>query len=338
MKRDNIVLILVLLLAAGVSAENTAAKETAGVINDVLCRVIFILFIIAPGIGAIIITLEGIRWSASADDPGARKRAKEGIIHAVVGLIIVLVAIPLVTMVMSGTQRFYACVSYITGAGGSSTSPGVVVYGPYQQAPLIGSNDNFLTNLPLYEGWNLISTPFILSDSNISRVFANVTYDIIYAWNPVSQSWDYYVPNYGGNLTYMYVDLGYWILVKKNTSVLFYGKQPYPVRNVTLFSGWNLIGFSGYSQLPVGTALEGVDYVYLYGWNATQAMQHMYGVGWSYSSPLGIMSFRPPPKPPVMKDNGFSGMPQLSELAPGMGYWIYVDRNISWIYPTRYPS
>jgi len=341
MKYTKLLLGLPLLSAAFVSGADAAAvSETVGVINDVLCRALFILFMIAPGIGAIIITLEGIRWASSSDDPGIRKKAKEGIIHVVAGLIIVLVAIPLVAMVMAGTERFYVCVNYMTGFGGggsSYSSSGGETYGTYQPSSAVGSNDNFLTTLKLYEGWNLISTPFVLNDLNVSLVFAGLDYDIIYAWNPVAKSWDYYVPDYGGNLTYVQVDRGYWVHVGRNTSVTLYGKQPYPVRNVTLVAGWNLVGFSGYSPLPLAIALKDVDYVYIYGWNATQAMEHIYGVGWSFYSPLGIMSFQAPPKPPVMKDAGFSGMTRLDSMEPGLAYWIYVDRNMSWTYPTQYP-
>jgi hypothetical protein len=74
------------------------------VICGVLNSVRTVLYIVAGGIGVVVITLQGIKWAGSADDPGARKQAKEGIIHAIVGLIIVLVAIALVSMIFTGTS------------------------------------------------------------------------------------------------------------------------------------------------------------------------------------------------------------------------------------------
>lgn len=323
-------------MAAVASADDTTTAAT--LINDVLCKVLFILFVIAPGIGAIVVTLEGIRWIGSSEDPGARKKAKEGIIHVVVGLIIVLLAVPVVTIVMAGSSRFYTCISYISGSSGSQSEASYQVT-PYQGNTLVmGPGDNFITNLNLYEGWNLISTPFVLNNSNISNVFSGVRYDIIYSWNASSQRWDYYVPEYGGNLTDIEVDRGYWIHVNKNTTVVLSGRAPHPIRNVSLIGGWNLVGYSGYTSKPLSNALEDVDYVYVYSWNSTQALTHTYGVGWSFNSPYGTGIFYPPPKPPVMKDTGFTDVTPLRVMEQGRGYWIYVDRNVSWIYNTSYPS
>ena len=82
-----------------VSAEASAA---ALVLCQILQNLRFILTVIAAAIGIIIIVLQGIKWVGSADDPGARKQAKQGIIHAIIGMIIVVLAVVLVTMVMTG--------------------------------------------------------------------------------------------------------------------------------------------------------------------------------------------------------------------------------------------
>jgi len=87
---------LILLLAGLASAQ--IANVTNQICN-ILNNVRLVLLIVAGGIGAVVITLQGIKWAASADDPGARKQAKEGIIHAVVGLIIVVIAVAIVMMV-----------------------------------------------------------------------------------------------------------------------------------------------------------------------------------------------------------------------------------------------
>ncbi|MFH1126230.1 MAG: pilin, partial [Candidatus Altiarchaeota archaeon] len=337
---------------------NNGLTTTARIIDNVLCSIIFILFVIAPGIGAVVITLEGIRWTASADDPGARKKAKEGIIHVIVGLIIVLTAVPLVTMIMAGTERFYACVSYLPGygdgsggggsggggSGGGSSSPGYYTssgsngLGNYPSGIAhFKPGDYFTTTLRLYEGWNLISIPFILTDNNVSHVFAEVNYDIIYSWNDSSKTWDYYIPGHGGNLSVVELDRGYWIHVSRNATVVLYGFVPEFLRNVSLVSGWNLIGYSGYTPISVDIALRDVNYSYIYNWNSTQALDHPYGVGWLFGSPLSSGIYKVPPKPPLMRDSGVTDSKQLIVLEQGRGYWIYVDRNASWIYLANYP-
>jgi hypothetical protein len=100
MKALSIAGLLLVWMVGLATAQGTS--EATSIICSVLASVRTVLFIIAGGIGVVVITLQGIKWAASADDPGARKQAKEGIIHAIVGLIIVLAAIAIVSMVFSG--------------------------------------------------------------------------------------------------------------------------------------------------------------------------------------------------------------------------------------------
>jgi len=99
-----------LALIAGLIGYAAAVTVSPGMesAKTVICNVLYnirsLLSYIAAGVAVVIITLQGIKWAASADDPGARKQAKEGIVHAVVGLIIVLLAIWIVVMVFSGAE------------------------------------------------------------------------------------------------------------------------------------------------------------------------------------------------------------------------------------------
>ncbi|MBM3309234.1 MAG: hypothetical protein FJY77_03180 [Candidatus Altiarchaeales archaeon] len=313
-------------MSVSADAGDDAATTAINILGDIFCRLIFVLFFIASGIGCIVMTLEGIRWSASADDAGARKKAKESMIHVFVGLIIVLLAIPLVSIVMVGAERFSVCIGY--GSAPTTEGPEIV---------FASGDAKYTTTLRLYEGWNLISVPFFLNDSNVSRVFKGVDYDIIYSWNATSGSWDYYIPLYGGNLTRIKPDIGYWIHVNRNTSLVLLGAAPNVTRNTPLIDGWNLVGFSSYRVLPVGTALESVEYLFVFGWNSTQALSSNYGVGWQFESPSQAYGIRAPPKPPLFRDPGYAGIVNLSNMEPGRGYWIYVYRNESWVYPTNYP-
>jgi hypothetical protein len=93
---------LVTLAAAGVVAAASGAATAISAICAVLSSIQTLLYAIAGGVGVVVITLQGIKWAGSAEDPGARKSAKQGIIHAVIGLIIVLLAVWIVIMVFSG--------------------------------------------------------------------------------------------------------------------------------------------------------------------------------------------------------------------------------------------
>ena len=92
----------------GYAVAQTPSPEVVSarsVICDVLYNIRSLLSYIAAGVAVVIITLQGIKWAASADDPGARKQAKEGIVHAVVGLIIVLLAIWIVMLVFTSGNK-----------------------------------------------------------------------------------------------------------------------------------------------------------------------------------------------------------------------------------------
>jgi hypothetical protein len=92
---------LVILALIGLAAA-TGRESAAGVICRVLNNIQWLLFMITGGIGIVVIALQGIKWAGSAEDPGARKSAKQGIIHAVIGMIIVLIAVWVVGLVFSG--------------------------------------------------------------------------------------------------------------------------------------------------------------------------------------------------------------------------------------------
>ena len=95
---------LAMLTLSMSGAAASAQQQATSIICAVLGSIRTVLYLIAGGIGITVITLQGIKWAASADDPGARKQAKEGIIHAIVGLIIVIVAVAIVTLVF--TQNY----------------------------------------------------------------------------------------------------------------------------------------------------------------------------------------------------------------------------------------
>jgi len=84
---------LMALFIAGYVAATGGSFSAATEICDILYNIRDLLHYIVGGIAAVVIVLQGVKWVGSAEDAGARKQAKQGIIHAVIGLIIVMLAV-----------------------------------------------------------------------------------------------------------------------------------------------------------------------------------------------------------------------------------------------------
>lgn len=91
--------LLISFAAVQVSATSTGLVSAKTAICDLLYSVYDLLYFISGGVAALVITLQGVKWIGSAEDPGLRKQAKMGVIHAVVGLLIVMTAAWIVIMV-----------------------------------------------------------------------------------------------------------------------------------------------------------------------------------------------------------------------------------------------
>lgn len=97
MNKKLIGLFAVLILASVVSASGLASAQTT--ICNILGDVYNLLLYIATGVAAVMIVLMGILWIASANNAKARAGATAGVVNALIGLIIVAMAITLVSMV-----------------------------------------------------------------------------------------------------------------------------------------------------------------------------------------------------------------------------------------------
>jgi hypothetical protein len=97
-------LLLLFLVGMVAATSSTGVMSATTAICKILSNIQLLLMAIAGGIGIVVITLQGIKWAGSAEDPGARKQAKQGIIHAVIGLIIVMLAVWIVMIVFTGNK------------------------------------------------------------------------------------------------------------------------------------------------------------------------------------------------------------------------------------------
>jgi hypothetical protein len=104
--------------------------------------------------------------------------------------------------------------------------------------------------LALKSGWNLISTPLILTNSSINNIVANNSYiDTIYWYNNSGSTYNvwYKDSSYTDTLTTMEPRKGYWINATANTNIYFFGNywasgSPSAYDALSLATGWHTIG------------------------------------------------------------------------------------------------
>ncbi|MFH1835815.1 MAG: pilin [Methanobacteriota archaeon] len=95
------ILLLASFVVATEATVGTWSETTAQQICSIVNNIRWLLEMIAGAVATLVIVINGIKWIGSSDDPGARKQAKEGIVHAVVGLVIVLIAVEVVSLIYS---------------------------------------------------------------------------------------------------------------------------------------------------------------------------------------------------------------------------------------------
>jgi len=183
--------------------------------------------------------------------------------------------------------------------------------------------------IELNKKWNLISTPVVLLNDDISEVFEDIANDVesVWAYDPLGElcesddGWCVYSPDEDSPdnlLKTMQPGWGYWVLALNDTELLIGGSLLAPGRtppNRNLIPGWNLIGYYGTEELDgyYGPNEGGDDaYSALYSltsgelglakWNA------LYGY-WEPNNPQ------------------FKGYNVWDNLDPGAGYWISMKDN-----------
>jgi hypothetical protein len=82
--------LVLLLLLQVVSAEEPDIPEAViSKVRVVVCGFYYAFREIVTGVAAVVMVLAGVKWISSENDPGARKAAKDAMIHALIGLILV---------------------------------------------------------------------------------------------------------------------------------------------------------------------------------------------------------------------------------------------------------
>jgi len=160
-----------------------------------------------------------------------------------------------------------------------------------------------LYEIPLQEGWNLISLPLGQVDTSIPTVLASIDgqYDVVKYYNCIDTAdhWKTYRP--GGSVNdLMDIDntMGFWIKITEPYVILTV-KGIIPTSTIIpLYAGWNLVGYPTQTTETVGNALwgTGADRVEVFD-----------------------------PVSPYIKEVGATYI-----MKPGEGYWIHVSADTVW--------
>jgi parallel beta-helix repeat protein len=151
-----------------------------------------------------------------------------------------------------------------TIAGGGK-NPYVIDGDSQDNYPLI----KFIKYLFLYEGWNLISIPFIQPDTNLDIVLNSIkgSYDAV-QWYNVSDNSDPWKhssikkPSHLNDLDDIDHKMGFWIHITQPGGVLFQysGVQPIKNQTITLYPGWNLVGYPSLTNKTRTAGLNNINF------------------------------------------------------------------------------
>jgi len=161
-------------------------------------------------------------------------------------------------------------------------------------------------SLPLYAGWNLISSPLMPLDNGIDAVLSPIdgNYSIVWAYNAsdTADQWKKFDPNapFGNDLNNMVSGDGYWLLMTSDDALLISGTITESTE-INVLNGWNLIGYNSMNPQPITDALSSIN--------------GNYSIVWAYnSSDIADQWKKFDPDAPFGND--------LAVVEPGNGYWI----------------
>lgn len=205
--------------------------------------------------------------------------------------------------------------SVIVTYDGSSTPPSAA--GSYAVVATVNDNnyEGFASgtlvisglshSIDLVAGWNLVSFNLTLADTDIADVLAGILDDVIlvYGWDGETDTWMRFDPEveYGNTLTTIDETMGFWINMGAPRTLTVLGTAP-TTTNITLYEGWNLIGWpsDGSTALPAALAAIEDNYDLVLAYHANDS-----------ADPWKLFD----PEAPAYAND-------LLEMAPGWGYWF----------------
>jgi hypothetical protein len=192
----------------------------------------------------------------------------------------------------------------------------IFVYG-WDEVPnrnLVGTHATLIVIPEIYleEGWNLVSFPQIVSNSDLRDVLASIDgdYDAVQYYNlsDTNDPWKHFQTTKPLNSNDFYdVDnkMGFWIHVTKpgGTTITINGTIPANPQNITLYPGWNHVGYPSLTERDRTTALNNLTFD-----SEVDAI-------WTHNSTTKLW-----------KEVG-----EFDKIEYGRGYWIHATTQCEWI-------
>jgi parallel beta-helix repeat protein len=205
-------------------------------------------------------------------------------------------------------------------SGPNQDEPGNDGIGDTNYSINIISVDNYPLMYPignrtyLYEGWNLVSIPFIQPDTDLGSVLSTINglWDTI-EWYNVSDNLDNWKVNntskssYLNDINMINHSIGFWIHITEPGGILFEypGIQPTQNQNITLHPGWNMVGYPSKTSYNRTLALNNVDFG-----DQVDAV-------WTYNAAA----------------QRWGEIGEFDHFFMGKGYWIHSNVKIAWEVP-----
>ena len=191
------------------------------------------------------------------------------------------------------------------------------IEGARAELPLTGSTPGGQSaSVMLGTGWNLVSIPLSPHSTVITDVLSSTEekYDLVYAYDAsdAGDPWKKYnvdAPAFLNDLTDIDETVGFWIRCTETVTLTVSGSVPSST-DISLYTGWNLVGYPSQMTRPISEALASIEgkYDLVYAYDA-----------WDVEDPWKKYNVA---APPFLND--------LTEMGPGWGYWIRVSQDCVW--------
>ncbi|UCE36286.1 MAG: right-handed parallel beta-helix repeat-containing protein [Thermoplasmata archaeon] len=130
--------------------------------------------------------------------------------------------------------------------------------------PLVVPIGNYIF---LYEGWNLISIPYIQSNTSVGDVLSSIngSYKAVQYYNAMDNNdhWKHNCslkPSHLNDFHDIDHTMGFWIYITEQGGALFeyFGSPPFENQIITLYPGWNIVGYPSSSNKTRTEALNNI--------------------------------------------------------------------------------
>lgn len=128
----------------------------------------------------------------------------------------------------------------------------------------------FICQVPLTQGWSLISLCSEPENASIPWVMSGIDYRFIMRWNLTNQSFDIYSPSASDPpFTVLEYNTSYFVNLNSVADTIDLNGQPAGDLNISLVQGWNGPGFPYLFNTTIVHYFNGTDHRYMMKWNAS---------------------------------------------------------------------